>query len=288
MTRSIGAVVLTYIVVGALVMLLAATTRGLGSLLHSRHGSASPYLVIPDGALILVSGAIALWAVVAIAIRAAEVWRSTRTVRLGAHRLSIVRAALADAAALRQLHGGGPGCHSRSENENVGPLRKQLHAFVSIGFTLCLASTISAAIEQDIARIFPPYPLISLPVLFGTLGGALLVVGSVGLSYIKLRSDRAPASTTMLLRDYGLLSSLAFIALTGLATLGSRTTPAYGAILVVHLAAVLTLFALVPYSKLMHAVYRTIALVVERAEAAAEEDSVAAQPRSVLGGLRGS
>lgn len=274
--RTIGATAVTYLVVGAVVTLMAGTIRGLGTLWHVRHGATAPYAVIPDGALIAVSLATALWAVVVLGIRGRRAWRATATVPLGERRMAIARAALADAAALRQLHGGGPGCHS--DGETVGRLRKHLHALVSLGFSLCLASTISAAIEQDLAGLLPPYPLASAPVLLGLAGGVLLVAGCLGLSYAKLRSDRVPTSAGMLVRDYGLLASLGFIALTGLATLAVRTSAGYGVVFLVHLAAVLTLFVLAPISKLSHALYRSIALVVDRAEAVAEDPGVPARP----------
>ncbi|MDA8290816.1 MAG: hypothetical protein M0Z33_03925 [Actinomycetota bacterium] len=274
--RAIGTTALTYLVVGALVTVVAGAVRGLGAVWQVRHGATSPYAIIPDGALVAVSLAIALFAVVAVALRARRAWRATATVALGARRREILRAALADAAALRQLHGGGPGCHA--ERDVVGRGRKRLHGFVSVGFSLCLASTISAAVEQDVAGVLPPYPLASPPVVLGLVGGVLLAAGCIGLSYTKLRADRAPASSAMLVRDYGLLASLGFIALSGLGTFAARTSAGYGVALLIHLAAVLSLFALAPFSKLTHAVYRTIALVVENAEVAAEQAGTLGPP----------
>lgn len=43
---------------------------------------------------------------------------------------------------------------------------------LAVGFGLYLVSTVAATIEQDIAGIAPPFPWVSIPVLFGTIGGA--------------------------------------------------------------------------------------------------------------------
>jgi citrate/tricarballylate utilization protein len=73
----------------------------------------------------------------------------------------------------------------------------------------------------------------------------------------------------MTIKDYGFLVSLLFLALTGLATLFTRTTPAYGLVLIVHLAAIGLTFAAAPYSKFVHLSYRFLALVRDSLERAA-------------------
>jgi citrate/tricarballylate utilization protein len=54
---------------------------------------------------------------------------------------------------------------------------------------------------------------------------------------------------------------LAASAATGLILLIFRSTPAMGMLLAVHLAVILALFLLLPYSKFVHGVYRSAALL---------------------------
>jgi citrate/tricarballylate utilization protein len=56
------------------------------------------------------------------------------------------------------------------------------------------------------------------------------------------------------------------LAVTGLLTLVLRDSAAFGPVLGVHLAAVVACFAIAPYTKFMHVVYRFLALVHDNAE----------------------
>jgi citrate/tricarballylate utilization protein len=106
----------------------------------------------------------------------------------------------------------------------------------------------------------PPYSLTSAPVIFGSVGGVALIVGTGGLIYFKLRSDREPAAAGARGMDYVFLVTLGLTALTGMLTLILRATPAMGSVLVLHLACIAALFLTAPYGKFVHAVYRTLAI----------------------------
>ena len=67
-------------------------------------------------------------------------------------------------------------------------------------------------------------------------------------------------------RGYALLTGLLLLAVTGLLTLVLRDTAAFAPVLGVHLAAVVACFAIAPYTKFMHVVYRFLALVHDNAE----------------------
>jgi citrate/tricarballylate utilization protein len=69
---------------------------------------------------------------------------------------------------------------------------------------------------------------------------------------------------------YALFVMLLLVEATGLLLLGLRDTAAMGTLLALHLGAVLSLFLLWPYSRLVHALYRSAALL----PAAAERDVV--------------
>jgi citrate/tricarballylate utilization protein len=106
-----------------------------------------------------------------------------------------------------------------------------------------------------------PYPYFSAPVVLGTVGGVGLLIGTVGLLYLKWKSDRAPADASMLNMDVAFLVLLFLTGFTGLALLAFRETPAMGTLLVIHLGVVARLFITLPYGKFAHVVYRYAALV---------------------------
>jgi citrate/tricarballylate utilization protein len=148
-----------------------------------------------------------------------------------------------------------------------------LHGFVAWGFLACVASTIAAAISQDIAGDPPPYPVLSAPVLLGIAGGAGLIAGCGGLLVLRRRAARAAAGgdaaredPALARRGYALLAGLLLLAVTGLLTLVLRNSAAFAPVLGVHLAAVVACFAIAPYTKFMHVVYRFLALVHDNAE----------------------
>jgi citrate/tricarballylate utilization protein len=104
-----------------------------------------------------------------------------------------------------------------------------------------------------------PYPLVSLPVVLGTLGGVSLLVGPTGLLWLKRAADPEPSAYPQRAMDVAFLALL--LLSTGLVLLALRETPAMGVLLAVHLSVVLGLFLTLPYGKFVHAVYRFAALV---------------------------
>ncbi|GAN75054.1 hypothetical protein Apmu_0263_01 [Acidiphilium multivorum AIU301] len=61
--------------------------------------------------------------------------------------------------------------------------------------------------------------------------------------------------------DFALLVLLWLAAMTGLVLLAMRTTAAMGVLLALHLGIILALFLLLPYSKFVHGLYRSLALL---------------------------
>ncbi|MDH4248188.1 MAG: hypothetical protein OEW39_10255, partial [Deltaproteobacteria bacterium] len=88
-----------------------------------------------------------------------------------------------------------------------------------------------------------------------------MVMGAAGLFWLKLTADNAPSAPGLLGADVGLLFLLGMTALTGLATLAFRATGAMGVLLAIHLGFVLAFFLLMPYSRFVHGLYRTAALI---------------------------
>jgi citrate/tricarballylate utilization protein len=126
---------------------------------------------------------------------------------------------------------------------------------------LDLASTTVAAIYHDILHWEAPYPLTSVPVVLGTLGGIGLVIGTSGLLYLKWRADRIPSAPTMTRMDVSFILILWLTAVSGLLLLAFRETAAMGTLLVIHLGIVAAFFIMLPYGKFAHVVYRYAALV---------------------------
>jgi len=249
-------------------------------------GAGSPYLVIAYPALLAAVGLPALWSVLVMAGSAARYWRAT-----GGHGLTSPRAllsALRQAASLRNLRGAGAGCSYPGDEPSAA--RRRLHGLVAWGFACCAGSTVAAAISQDIAGDPPPYPVLSAPVLLGVIGGAGMVIGCGGLLLLRRAAGTADAGTAdagtagagsadaasgppredaaLARRGYALLAGLLLLAVTGLLTLVCRDTPAFGLILAVHLAVVVACFAIAPYTKFMHVIYRFLALVHDSAAVA--------------------
>lgn len=254
----------------------------------------SPYRVIAYPALLAAVGLPAVWSILVVTRSAAKYWRAT-----GGHGLASPAALLAavrQAASLRNLRGGGADCSYPADEPSAA--RRRLHGLVAWGLVSCACSTVAAAISQDFAGDPPPYPLLSAPVLFGVAGGAGMVLGCAGLLLLRraasrfaAAADRPPADRPiedppledppledrpledpeLARRGYALLAGLLLLAATGLLTLVLRDTAAFGPVLAVHLVTVVACFAIAPYTKFMHVIYRFLALVHDSAESAAGE-----------------
>ncbi|WP_295884130.1 tricarballylate utilization 4Fe-4S protein TcuB [uncultured Thiohalocapsa sp.] len=154
--------------------------------------------------------------------------------------------------------GGGPGCADLDHHPSR--LRRRFHHALFYGFLLCLASTLVAAARHHLLGEAAPYPLLSAPVLLGTAGGLGMLVGGLGMHWLRRREDPTPTDPDSRGADTALTWLLLAVAATGLALLALRGTAAMGLLLAVHLGTVLALFVLLPYSKMVHAVYRGAAL----------------------------
>ncbi len=231
----------------------------------------SPYRVIAYPALLAAVGLPALGSIAVMAGSAARYWRATGGRGLASPRALL--SALRLAASLHNLRGGGADCAYPTDEPSGG--RRRLHGLVAWGLVACAGSTVAAAISQDIAGDPPPYPVVSAPVLLGVVGGAGMVAGCTGLLRLRRTAARAltPAGPpredpALARRGYALLAGLLLLAVTGLLTLMLRDTAAFGPVLVIHLAVVVACFAIAPYTKFMHVIYRFLALVRDSADSA--------------------
>jgi len=164
-----------------------------------------------------------------------------------------------DAFGLAYMKGGGAGCNYPAES--FSSTRMWCHHLVFYGFLLDFASTTIAAFYDHFLGWQAPYPYFSAPVVLGAVGGIGLMIGTVGLLYLKSQSDRTPADASMLKMDVAFLVLLFLTSFTGLVLLAFRETSAMGTLLVIHLGLVAGLFITAPYGKFAHVVYRYAALV---------------------------
>lgn len=259
-----------------LVALVAIAHAGVGGLFVTDHGPASPYKLIPYDALLAVLLVPFGFAVIVLAFACRSYWRDVDSGPLGLP-ARVLWYAFRDAATLRYLKGGGTECFYPEDDVPSGA-RRWLHTAVAYGFGLCIVSTVSAAIQQDLLGSNPPYQWISVPVLSGTLGGIAITVGCAGLIVLKTRASRVTGASEMVIKDYGLLVALTFLAGSGLATLLTRTTPAFGIVFLIHLAAIVLAFAAMPYTKFVHVLFRLLALVHDHLEIATGWTQVTLMP----------
>lgn len=243
--------------VGAALLALVAVTEGIGALLRHR----GPYQVIPYPALLVTVALPTAWSAAVMLRAVTGYWHDTHGPLRDLANWRALATALRRAARLEYLRGGGAECPYPGDDPS--PARRRLHAAVAWGFATCFAATVAAAFLQDVLGIGPPYPLLSAPVILGTAGGISMLAGCAGLMVLKQRDDPPPSAG-----DYGLIMGLGLLALTGMLTLVFRDTPAYGLILIAHLATIVICFAIAPYTRMVHAVYRFLAIVADVLEQA--------------------
>jgi citrate/tricarballylate utilization protein len=250
-------------VVGVVMAVLVAVP---GAVLFSVHsGPGAFYAVIPWGLMVAAAGLSAGVALSATLLGLRRFWRATAAAAPGPARPAAAAAtAMLELLTLTQQSGGGPGCADLDHRPSR--LRRRLHHALFYGFLLCLAATLSASGYHHLLGRAAPYPLLSAPVLLGTVGGLGMVIGCSGLLWLRWREDRTPTDAESRGASLALLWLLLAVAVTGLLLLALRETAAMGLLLAVHLGTVLALFLLAPYGKLVHGLYRGAALLRDALE----------------------
>jgi citrate/tricarballylate utilization protein len=140
-------------------------------------------------------------------------------------------------------------------------IRRRLHHAMAYGFLLCFAATCVGFVYDTMLGWTAPYAFFSVPVLLGTVGGVGLLAGTGGLFAMKLVDDPMPAARKLLGADVAILLLLALAAKTGILLLLLRATSLMPIMLALHLGVILGLFVTLPYSKMVHGLYRSAALL---------------------------
>jgi citrate/tricarballylate utilization protein len=218
-------------------------------------GPADFYAVIPHGSLVAIFGAVTLFVLLALIMGVRNYLRDTAAPDSGP---SQVAEALHDALTLRYLHGSGHDCTIRESVSS--PWRRRFHHLTFYGFLLCMASTCVAAVYHALGRP-APYPLLSVPVVLGAVGGVGLIVGPIGLWALRRHRDPIATDPDQQGLDQSFILALVLTSATGMLLLGVRDSAAMASLLLIHLGFVLSLLLTLPYGKFVHGLYRAASLI---------------------------
>jgi citrate/tricarballylate utilization protein len=252
----------------AVVFLFTLLFQGHDVFFASHTGDGAFYKVIPYAAMVIPFSAVTLLIMLGLGKGFINLWRATGGTTQELKHWPAHLQAIWDVLRLKYLDGGGYGCNYPDDRFRMN--RRWFHHAVFYGFMLCLASTTIAFFYDHILHRPAPYPLLSWPVMLGTIGGLALLVGTAGMLYLKKQMDRAPASSETIGMDVIFTILLFLTSLTGLLLLCLRATPLMGSFLAIHLGCVLALFVTMPYGKFVHGIYRYAALVKNAIEQARE------------------
>lgn len=241
-------------------LFIAGTAILSGADFFARHDNAF-YGVISHNVLAGTFGAVGLFVLVALTASVTKFWRTMRLpspLKLDYPR---VFQGMKDALTLKYLDGGnGQGCSYPDETPSMA--RRWYHQMTFWGFMLCFAATSSGTIMHYGLNLPAPYGYLSLPKLFGILGGIGLIVGPIGLLSLKAKADPAPKGKSNKGMDVSFLFLLLMTSITGLGLMLVKETALVGVVLSLHLGVVMTLFLSMPYGKFIHGFYRLVALMV--------------------------
>lgn len=275
--RSGLTLLLSAVIIPALFLLLTRYFAGAEAVFAAPTlAEGSFYQVIPHGVMIGVFGIAGVLILVVFLVGLARFWRDTGGTLRSFLNHRALSAAVSDTLRLRYLEGrgegGGEGC--AYPGEVASQARRWFHHLTFYGFLLCFAATTVAAFYHNVLGWEAPYPILSLPVVLGSVGGAGLLIGPVGLLWLKTRRNPELTDRRQTAMDVAFLVLLFLTSLTGFLLLALRERAAMGTLLAVHLGVVMGLFVALPYGKFVHAIYRFAALVRN----ASEEQRGAASP----------
>lgn len=243
---------------GLAVVALAGFFWALSALKPESGAGFYAYLAHNTLVAIFVPAFLAPLVLIALALR--DYWHEVGGGRI---RLAHLRQALGSAARMKNLSGGhGQGCNFERE-DRYSDRRRQFHQLMMYGFLLCFAATSSGTVMHYAFGWEAPYPLFSLPKLLGVPGGLMMVAGCFGLAALKLRADPALGAKRVWGGEMAFILLLGVVALTGLALYAVTGTALVAPLLAIHLATVMVLFLLMPFSKMVHGFFRLAALLAE-------------------------
>jgi citrate/tricarballylate utilization protein len=223
-----------------------------------QRGEGAFFRIIPLWLINLLAGSTFLFSLVALTMGGLRYWRGTAG-GAGPVAPAATKDAALDILTLRNLGGGGHGCNDI--DESFSQKKRWMHQALMYGFLLCFAATSVGFFYHHLFGWHSPHAFLSLPVQLGSWGGVLMCLGAAGLIRLKIVTDPVPVARKFLGGEYAILFLLFLIAATGLLLLAVRHTGAMGLVLALHFGLVLSLFVALPYSKMVHGLYRGLALL---------------------------
>ncbi len=229
-------------------------------------GAGGFYAIFPHNTLVLMFAPVFVWGVLALGMGVRRFWRGITPVTsgqpLGAEAAT---SATHEALTLKYLDGGhGDGCHEADEAYTLW--RRRFHHLTFYGFGLCFAATGVATLLHYLGGQPAPYDLPSLPKLLGVPGGVSLLLGSLGLGWLRWRRHPLHGDAAQRPMDMAFITLLVLTSASGLALWLARAQPAMPLLLCLHLGAVMALFLTLPYGKFAHGIYRVAALLRHNVE----------------------
>jgi len=216
------------------------------------------YAVLSHNAMVALFAPAFVLPLVSVTVGLRRYWRDVGGARI---RWVHMRAALRDAAQMTSLKGGhGEGCNFEDE-DRFSPARRYAHHAVMYGFLLCFAATSAGTVLHYGFDRPAPYPLWSLPKVFGLTGGVALTAGCAWLMWLKRQAEADLSDPAAARSEHAFIALLGFVALSGLVLYGVGSTQALPVVLALHLGAVLAFFLLTPFTKMAHGFYRFAALI---------------------------
>jgi citrate/tricarballylate utilization protein len=233
--------------------------------LAQRGASAGPienfYSIFPHKLLVSLFAPVFLFAALALSLGVRRFWKDITPATSGAAVTPPAAAeATHDVLRLKYLDGGhGEGCNN--EDDAFSQARRRAHHLTFYGFMLCFAATSVATLYHYALSLPAPYDLPSLPKLLGVVGGVSLALGTAGLFKLKLQRHPEQGDAAQKPMDLGFIALLFLISVSGLGLWLARSHASMPTWLVVHLGAVMALFATLPYNKFAHGIFRTASLI---------------------------
>ncbi|MEP1932575.1 MAG: tricarballylate utilization 4Fe-4S protein TcuB [Hoeflea sp.] len=221
-------------------------------------GGGGFYTVLSHNAMVGIFLPAFLFPLASIAVSLRRYWTFVGGGRV---QVSDVASAIGMVASMKDLAAGhGDGCNFEDE-DRFSHARRYAHQAIMSGFLLCFASTATATLLHYLFNMPAPYPFWSIPKLLGVPGGIILTLGCVWMASLKLQSERELGDVNAWSGDFGFITLLGFVALSGLALYVLGSSIAMPVLLALHLGAVLALFMLTPFTKMAHGFYRLTALI---------------------------
>jgi quinone-modifying oxidoreductase subunit QmoC len=155
--------------------------------------------------------------------------------------------------------------HRRFGSCTAARPRRAGHLLLLWGFLGALATTSLLGVLIDVLGVHTPLPQVHPVKLLGNLSAVLLAVGVVWLAVNRAGNEAAAGASRAF--DVFLVALVTLLVFSGVgAELGRMFLPPSTALAlyVLHLGMVLSLFLTFPFSKLAHALYRTLAMAHER------------------------